>query len=566
MFSQFISAVILSLAFGFLSAANAQSNGDEPPPDPAPAAVDPGGGGPYESQLGYENLNKLKTADDITPENTALLGETIDLNTGSLGFEQTDVSLPGNFPIEVAVRRKFKGNSHFSYMDVNQFENWLLDLPHIHTNQVQAVGGYSGPWAMGHECSFDMLSGVMLYQGLYFSQDVWWTGDTLHVPGQLHEKLLNNSAVIASGVYPKVTASNWRISCINRYVGGVLAGEGFKVESPEGLTYTLDHFTRVQTIWAGIMPRFDSYMYVTKVADRFGNVVNYTYSGDNLTSIVASDGRIITLQYANPARPQRITSVTANGRVWSYGYSASNMLASVTRPDGRSWSLGVNAIAYPSLPATDRFCTTPPSGSVATVSLTHPNGAKGTFTLTAIRHGRTNIPERLYLITAERLNSKCFWSYAVTHKKLEGYSKAEHLPNTAQLELDCDVLVPAATENQITSKNAERIKAKLIVEGANGPTTVLADQILDRRGVMVVPDILANAGGVTVSYFEWVQDRAGYFWTEEVVNSRLEHVMTSSFAAVDETARKHNTSMRIGAYILSVGRVANVYQLRGTYA
>ncbi|MBM3988594.1 MAG: Glu/Leu/Phe/Val dehydrogenase [Planctomycetes bacterium] len=157
-------------------------------------------------------------------------------------------------------------------------------------------------------------------------------------------------------------------------------------------------------------------------------------------------------------------------------------------------------------------------------------------------------------------------AYLKQHKKLEGYSKAEHIPSAAQLELDCDVLVPAATENQLTSKNAERIKAKLVVEGANGPTTVLADQILERRGVMVVPDILANAGGVTVSYFEWVQDRAGYFWTEEVVNSRLEHVITSSFASVEETARKYNTSLRIGAYVLAVGRVATVYQMRGTYA
>jgi glutamate dehydrogenase (NAD(P)+) len=95
---------------------------------------------------------------------------------------------------------------------------------------------------------------------------------------------------------------------------------------------------------------------------------------------------------------------------------------------------------------------------------------------------------------------------------------------------------------------------------------VLADQVLDKRGVMVVPDILANAGGVTVSYFEWVQDRAGFFWTEDVVNTRLEQVMTSSFAEVEQTAKKHGVSLRIGAYILAVGRVATVYKLRGTYA
>ena len=153
-----------------------------------------------------------------------------------------------------------------------------------------------------------------------------------------------------------------------------------------------------------------------------------------------------------------------------------------------------------------------------------------------------------------------------TNRRLEGYPEADHMPNSEQLELDCDILVPAAVENQISSKNADRIKAGLIVEGANGPTTVLADKILEDRGVVVVPDILANAGGVTVSYFEWVQDRAGFFWTEEIVNSRLEHVMVSAANAVAETAERHKTSLRIAAYILAVDRVAKVYKLRGIYS
>jgi glutamate dehydrogenase (NAD(P)+) len=151
-------------------------------------------------------------------------------------------------------------------------------------------------------------------------------------------------------------------------------------------------------------------------------------------------------------------------------------------------------------------------------------------------------------------------------RRLDGFAGAEHLPNAGQLELDCDILVPAAVENTITSKNAARIRARLIVEGANGPTTVLADKILEERGVIVVPDILANAGGVTVSYFEWVQDRAGFFWTEEIVNSRLEQVMTTACAAVSETAEKYRVSLRIAAYIVAVERVAKVYQLRGLYA
>jgi glutamate dehydrogenase (NAD(P)+) len=152
-------------------------------------------------------------------------------------------------------------------------------------------------------------------------------------------------------------------------------------------------------------------------------------------------------------------------------------------------------------------------------------------------------------------------------KRLAGFAGAKELgSNAEQLELDCDVLVPAAVENQITTRNADKIKAKLIVEGANGPTTFEASELLDKRGVVIVPDILANAGGVTVSYFEWVQDRMGYFWTEERVNSSLEHIMVKSFHDVDQVAKKYGVSMRIAAYILAIDRVAAVYRMRGIFA
>jgi glutamate dehydrogenase (NAD(P)+) len=153
-----------------------------------------------------------------------------------------------------------------------------------------------------------------------------------------------------------------------------------------------------------------------------------------------------------------------------------------------------------------------------------------------------------------------------TKRRLEGYPDAEHLRNSEQLSLDCDVLIPAATENQITSENVKEIKAKLIVEGANGPTTALADRELEARGVVVVPDILANAGGVTVSYFEWVQDRMGYFWTEEIVNARLEQTMINAFNEVHATAKKYQCSLRGAAYILALDRVGTVYRLRGVFA
>jgi glutamate dehydrogenase (NAD(P)+) len=152
------------------------------------------------------------------------------------------------------------------------------------------------------------------------------------------------------------------------------------------------------------------------------------------------------------------------------------------------------------------------------------------------------------------------------HGVLEGYQGAERITNEDLLVLDVDVLVPAAVENVITSANAASIRAKVICEAANGPTTVEADDILEEQGVFVIPDILANAGGVTVSYFEWVQNRAGYGWTEEVVNERLDDVMRRSFNEVLTIARRHGVSMRTAAYMLAVERVATAHRLRGIAA
>ena len=128
------------------------------------------------------------------------------------------------------------------------------------------------------------------------------------------------------------------------------------------------------------------------------------------------------------------------------------------------------------------------------------------------------------------------------------------------------ILLPAATENQITTQNADRIKAKIICEGANGPTTAQADDILYDKKIFIVPDILANAGGVTVSYFEWVQDRQGYFWNLRTVNEHLEEIMVNSFDTVASYADRHNVNMRIAAYMLAIDRVAFTTRERGIYA
>src|SRR5881296_3318924 len=151
-------------------------------------------------------------------------------------------------------------------------------------------------------------------------------------------------------------------------------------------------------------------------------------------------------------------------------------------------------------------------------------------------------------------------------RQLAGYPKAQAIPSDQVLTLDCDVVVPAATENVITRKNAPHIKAKIICEGANGPTTAAADEILEDKGVFVIPDILANAGGVTVRCLEWVQDRVGYFWDEETVNRRLEAILVRSFGEVMAMAAKHRVANRVASYIVAVDRVAAMHRLRGLYA
>ncbi len=160
---------------------------------------------------------------------------------------------------------------------------------------------------------------------------------------------------------------------------------------------------------------------------------------------------------------------------------------------------------------------------------------------------------------------KCI-EWVKEHKVLQGFPGAKPISNDELLALPCDVLVPAALENVITSKNADAVRAKIICEGANGPTSAQADAILDAKGIYVIPDILANAGGVTVSYFEWVQDRGGYFWDEATVNERLEKIMVKAFAEVSAMSEEHDVSMRIGAYMLAIDRVAAMHRMRGLYA
>jgi glutamate dehydrogenase (NAD(P)+) len=156
--------------------------------------------------------------------------------------------------------------------------------------------------------------------------------------------------------------------------------------------------------------------------------------------------------------------------------------------------------------------------------------------------------------------------YKRRNNTLLGFRNAEAVPSEELLVTECEILIPAASENVITSRNADQIKARVIVEGANGPTTAVADDILAEKRIFIMPDILANAGGVTASYFEWVQDRQGYFWKEAVVNEQMEAILRDSFEDVIRYAEAHNVNNRIAAYMLAIDRVASTIRQRGIYA
>jgi len=156
--------------------------------------------------------------------------------------------------------------------------------------------------------------------------------------------------------------------------------------------------------------------------------------------------------------------------------------------------------------------------------------------------------------------------YRQRNRTLQGFPGAEPADPAELLLTECEILIPAATENVITSRNADKIKCKILAEGANGPTTSVADDILAEKKVFVIPDILCNAGGVTTSYFEWVQDRQGYFWKESAVNDRLAEIMKEAFQDVVRYSETHNVNNRIAAYMLAIDRVAYTIRQRGIYA
>jgi glutamate dehydrogenase (NAD(P)+) len=170
------------------------------------------------------------------------------------------------------------------------------------------------------------------------------------------------------------------------------------------------------------------------------------------------------------------------------------------------------------------------------------------------------------LVNRDGIDVEALWEHRQRNGSIHGFKGASQEDPAELLVSECEILIPAATENQITSRNADRVKCRILAEGANGPTTATADEILADKRVFVIPDILCNAGGVTTSYFEWVQDRQGYFWKESVVNEQLEHIMKGAFEDVVRFSETHNVNNRIAAYMLAIDRVAYTIRQRGIYA
>ena len=392
------------------------------------AAPPPGGGGsgpgvtPSSNEFIHFGLN---AKDSITPETTYLLGEQIDLNTGALSFAYTDVSIPGNNSIPVSVSRRFRG-AYLNFGDKGGFGDWSLDIPHIRT-KVIVDSKVVGTWGRGKECSGerDFESGGS--GDSIFTQAEYYDGEHIHVPGKVSSQLL-----FTGGDHPKRTLSNWLVSCKPNTVN---TGEMYVVQSPGGLTYTFNEKVRVSERIlrneSGATTVYTTYLYVSKIEDRFGNSANYHYASINtgvntyriLKKISSSDGRVISINH-NLASPNNhvITSISANGRTWLYHYEKNNYvigktLVRVTRPDNSQWHFDLSPLSFRAKP--EKTCALQ-QGTGVNVSITHPNGVTGIFKIDTVRQGKSNVEKVFNHIKNIYYTKTCHFSRAITSKTITG--------------------------------------------------------------------------------------------------------------------------------------------------
>ncbi len=402
-------------------------------------------------------LDKLKVSEQVTPETTALFGETIDLNTGSMSLQQVDISIPGNFNIPVEFRRIYKGGSYSFYSNLSLGE-WNIGIPSISTTVIYdpiTSNRYSGNWGSGAMCSGALNPGIFgAGPTSLIAPGDYWSGETLDIPGVISEKVQVNS----NGRFIK----NWKFSCITiTAFGGTM--EGLRAKSPEGSVYEFAEPKLIPTTpmtaangygLEELVPKFHAFLLLSKITDRFGNTVHYNYTDGKLTSISSSDDRNIVIEYeTNPYQKARVKTVTANGHSWKYRYRDANhpnnndSLTEVERPDGRKWQFNLQSAAdIPSfhlkaterdyfynlvsngetndsvlVNITERQCIDLPAGVGRSGYLIHPNGARLDLTFGGLRFGRTQVPNVLsnyrYIIHA---NDLCFVANSIISKTLSG--------------------------------------------------------------------------------------------------------------------------------------------------
>jgi hypothetical protein len=357
---------------------------------------------------------KIKTAQSVGPLGTNLFGDSTNFYNGVTSFSTADIDLPGNDALPVRVTRTKSATTAEDDGDNGLLGNWELDLPYVSGIYSKTTG-----WTVAvdtapyQRCSSDKIQPPTIYftSSDYYDARQYWRGLTLSVPGAGQQTLLKPSAGVPAptdGLGGKlVTKAYWQTRCgvniANPSAAPGYSGEGFIALAPDGTKYT---FTWMMTRpWSTLasgssatsLDRVEVRIYATKVEDRFGNYVNYNWSGQQLSNITASDGRQISFGYNTNGK---ITSAAAHGKTWLYGYSG-NSLTSVTLPDNSAWTISTGALSIGydwHGPPPD--CTQPdswyPADQQMVWTFTHPSGAKGEFTFKPVRHGRTEITKTVW--------------------------------------------------------------------------------------------------------------------------------------------------------------------------
>lgn len=416
-----------------------------------------------ETEMEHSRKNILKQFNigfDITPETTALMGEQIDLSTGSLSFRQTDISIPGNFKIPVEVSR-ISGTADVEFSANRLFGDWSLDIPYVSTSLASINGqSFTGSWAANRACSGQLNPGQSLsFSGTTLEVQDYWSGDNVYIPGQGSARLLYKDSTT-----PRTSNKNWRIQCFNSSKGY----EGFKVTTQDGITYTFEQLRLVRGLDIGKAPpaipygastgntvqpqdgpppvnppgqghdpnlayyqHYHTFMLVSKIEDRFGNHVLFQYNGNRLDNITASDGRRIDFTYETLNNTDYIKTASAHGQTWQYQYlynAPVQHLRSVTRPDNRSWEYSYSTYynRYNAVTTSYGQCLNWDGHITHSMTIRHPHGAVGVFEKRAVRHARTEVPRHKLGPVNDRnydfsfAIDRCFNAIAIVSKVLSG--------------------------------------------------------------------------------------------------------------------------------------------------